>query len=212
MAPSPSWSEQYRARKAVEGRFGRIHDLPIVRRLTALLLSEAPAAGTLLEVGAGGRALCALLARERPGLAYVSADPDPAGAHDHRSLEEVPGTYDVVAAFEVVEHVERDALDGFLAALAARVKPGGCLVLSTPNVYYPPDVLRDASHVTPLCYDELGGYVERAGLGVTRLVRVYHDALLRKLLRRYVFGWLFRLLGLDFARQVAVVARRPHGA
>lgn len=209
MAEGASWSEQYRARKQIERRFGRIHALPVVKRLTSLLLEAAPAQGSLLEVGAGERALQGVLSRARPALTYASVDPDPAGGHDHRRLEEVPGAFEVVVAFEVVEHVERAALDGFLARLAGLLKPGGRLLLSTPNVYYPPDVLRDSTHVTPLCYDELGGYVERAGLRVTRLVRVYNDPFLRKLARRYLFGWLFRLLGLDYARQIALVAERP---
>jgi hypothetical protein len=82
-------------------------------------------------------------------------------------------------------------------------------VLSTPNTFYPPAYLRDATHVTPLCYDELAGLVACSGLHVERVVRVYHDPLLRALLRRLLFGWLFRLIGIDFARQIVLVARRP---
>ena len=47
-----------------------------------------------------------------------------------------------------------------------------------------------------------------AGLRVERMVRIYHDPLHRKLLRRYAFGWLFRLIGIDFSRQIVLVARR----
>jgi hypothetical protein len=29
------------------------------------------------------------------------------------------------------------------------------------------------------------------------------------LLRRYAFGWLFRLIGIDFSRQIVLVAEKP---
>jgi hypothetical protein len=78
------------------------------------------------------------------------------------------------------------------------------LVLSTPNVFHPPAYLRDVTHRTPLCYDELAGLVTGAGLEIEHVYRIYNDPLPRMLLRRYAFGWLFRLLGIDFARQIAV--------
>jgi hypothetical protein len=46
-------------------------------------------------------------------------------------------------------------------------------------------------------------------LDVLRVVRIYHDPVHRKMLRRYLFGWLFRLIGIDFARQIGLVAERP---
>jgi hypothetical protein len=82
-------------------------------------------------------------------------------------------------------------------------------VLSTPNTYYPPAYLRDATHRTPLCYDELAGLLAAAGWDVQRVVRIYHDPVWRNIARRYLFGWLFRLIGIDFARQIVVVARNP---
>ncbi|HVX62297.1 MAG TPA: hypothetical protein VHC19_16895, partial [Pirellulales bacterium] len=79
----------------------------------------------------------------------------------------------------------------------------------TPNTYYPPAYLRDVTHRTPLCYDELAALVASAGGRVVRINRVYHDPIHRKLMRRYLFGWLFRMIGIDFARQIVLIAEKP---
>ncbi len=52
---------------------------------------------------------------------------------DYRAtgVEDLEGTFDLVTAMEVVEHVADPK--SFLADLAARLSPGGLLILSTPN-------------------------------------------------------------------------------
>jgi len=45
-------------------------------------------------------------------------------------LPDLGGPFDLVAAFDVIEHVDDDA--GAVAALAARLKPGGFLVTTVP--------------------------------------------------------------------------------
>ena len=141
----------------------------------------------------------------------ASMDIDACGEHDYSSMEGIDRRFDLVYAFEVAEHIDRQQLAPWVESLARLVKPGGRLVLSTPNTFYPPAYLRDITHLTPLCYDEFGAVIESTGLRVERIDRVYHDPLHRMLLRRYAFGWLFRLLGLDYARQIVVSARRPMG-
>jgi 2-polyprenyl-6-hydroxyphenyl methylase/3-demethylubiquinone-9 3-methyltransferase len=49
----------------------------------------------------------------------------------HAAVEELEGQFDLVTSMEVVEHVADP--QAFLAALAARLAPGGLMVLSTPN-------------------------------------------------------------------------------
>lgn len=208
MCKQNSWSEQYNFRRQVAARFGRVFDLPLARRVRDVLVEVVRDDDEVLEVGAGDRRMRELLAKKRQRATYRSMDIDPRGAHDYRTLDEIDRTFDCVFAFEVAEHIEAEALSGWLAQLKNLLKPAGHLVLSTPNTFYPPAYLRDASHRTPLCYDELGGLLEAAGLRVTRIVRIYNDPVWRMIARRFLFGWLFRLIGIDFARQIVVVAQK----
>ena len=61
------------------------------------------------------------------GLPVVHAD-----ALEHlRGLE--PGSLDAISAFHVVEHLDLDTLLGLLAAARDALRPGGLLILETPN-------------------------------------------------------------------------------
>ena len=209
MCKDNSWSEQYKLRREAAQRFGRIFALPIEKRVRDVLLQCVDDRARVLEVGAGDRRVGELLRGNREGVDYRSMDIDPRGEHDYRSLDEIDRAFDCVFAFEVVEHIAAEEIPGWLARLAELLAPGGRLVLSTPNTYYPPAYLRDVTHRTPLCYDELAALAAAAGLEVQRIARVYHDPVHRTLLRRYLFGWLFEMIGIDFARQIILVARKP---
>ena len=111
----------------------------LIRRL----LRDADGVKRVLEIGAGGGAMGARLARR---FEYVGVEPD-AGSFDtaRARLAEVgkgtivPGevsaldpsaTFDVVCAFEVLEHIEDDA--AALAEWRERLRPGGRILLSVP--------------------------------------------------------------------------------
>jgi SAM-dependent methyltransferase len=202
-----AWSTLYRHRREVAARFGRVFQLPLAKRVREVLVRQVPAGAKVLEVGAGDRGMREHLLNVK-GVSYESMDIDPAGGPDYQNLDQIECLFDVICSLEVIEHLTLDEIEPWLARLRTLLKPGGRLVLSTPNTYYPPAYLRDATHRTPLCYDELGGLVEMSGLHVERIVRIYNDPLWRYVARRWVFGWLFRLLGIDFARQIVLVARR----
>ena len=71
--------------------------------------------------------------------------------------------YDVVVALDVVEHMPVEQGSELLAAMCARLRPDGLLVIGTPSIYSYPyqGALSRASHVK--CYDkrELVELVER---------------------------------------------------
>lgn len=98
--------------------------------------------GSVLEVGCGQGAMGARLAQR---LQYTGVEPDPSsaavarermegvsGAEVRQEMLEEPGRadYDVVCAFEVLEHLEDD--QAALELWRSYVRPGGRLVLSVP--------------------------------------------------------------------------------
>ncbi len=98
-----------------------------------------------LDVGCGAGLLCEPLARLGAMVTGVDAAAEniaAAKAHaaqsglaiDYRAGElaaQTPARFDLVCSMEVIEHVVDPA--AFVAELAARLKPGGLMILSTPN-------------------------------------------------------------------------------
>ena len=106
---------------------------------------RTPLAGkTALDVGCGAGLLAEPLARLGATVTGIDAAPElieAAQAHaaamglavDYRAaaVETLDGQFDLVTALEVIEHVADPA--AFVRSLAARLAPGGLLILSTPN-------------------------------------------------------------------------------
>jgi len=108
--------------------------------------SIKPLAGQCaLDVGCGAGLLCEPLARMGAAVTGVDAAPEniaAAATHagqsglkiDYRAGELSAlklGQFDLVTSMEVIEHVTDPA--AFVAELAARLKPDGLMILSTPN-------------------------------------------------------------------------------
>jgi len=104
-----------------------------------------PLAGkTALDVGCGAGLLAEPLARLGAKVTAIDVSPEViAVARDHAAgqrlaidyrhaaVEDLDSRFDLVTAMEVIEHVADPR--AFLICLAARLAPGGLMILSTPN-------------------------------------------------------------------------------
>jgi len=124
----------WRVRAHVVGRFISCPMLPVVERLTG---------GSLLDLGGGHGALAVLALAAGAVERAVVLEPDlrkPLAAAGLRRTEprlrsvagyvdSIDGTFDAVAILDVLYRLPNAAWDGLLAAVLARLAPGGTLLL-----------------------------------------------------------------------------------
>jgi SAM-dependent methyltransferase len=163
--------------------------LPDVRRLV-----RAGAEGALagvVDVGSGRGEWLALLREAQVPASGVDANPAFVEAGRKRGLDMVqgdavahleamaPGSVDMVTAFHLIEHLDVDTLLALLAAAWRVLRPGGCVLLETPN----PSNLRmaacdfynDPTHRSPMPPDLTEFLVSASGFAEVE-VRPLHPA------------------------------------
>jgi SAM-dependent methyltransferase len=198
------WCGLYEKRREVNARYGSVFRLPTVRRAARLAESYLAPGIRILEVGPGTNPRGKRLAARVADATAVGVDPD---GGDFRSLDEVEGTFGLALLLEVIEHLSLAESIDLLRGIHDRLEPGGALIVSTPNVFCPGRFLRDATHVTPFAYDELGGVLLLAGFEVESLFRVVPGHLFRRI-GKTLISPLGRALGIDHAPSIAAVALR----
>ncbi|GAB3372155.1 class I SAM-dependent methyltransferase [Amycolatopsis echigonensis] len=170
------------------------------RRHEAAYLALLPhcADATVLEAGCGegyGAGLIAQHARRVLALDYdvpttehvARRYPDVAVAR--ANLAYLPlrdGTVDVVANFQVIEHLWDQ--DGFLAECFRVLRPGGKLLVTTPNrLTFTPDsdTPLNPFHTRELSPSEMDGLLRAAGFTVAALNGLHHAESLRTTESRY---------------------------
>jgi SAM-dependent methyltransferase len=203
------WNEQARNRHRVAGQIGRIWDVPIVKRRMDRLVANIDHDTHVLEVGAGDRNYGKELQKKIPGLYYKSLDIDKNTKQDYYSLSEVDEEFDFVFMFEVIEHMELLYALKFLQELRSKIRSGGKILLSTPNLYHPHQYFGDSTHITFLTFEDLGGLMMTAGFKSIRAFRIYNDAFLRRIFRIYVGIYIHKYFDLDFARAILVEGENP---
>lgn len=94
------------------------------------------------------------------------------------------GTADLTVSFQVIEHLHD--IPGYLASLRRVTRPGGTIVIATPNrLTFTPDSDTPVNpfHTVEFSAEELRVLLVAAGLDVAELVGVHHGVLLRTIER-----------------------------
>lgn len=167
-------------------------DASLHEAIEAAVQRAAQPGASVLDYGAGAGALSQRLADLGYGVLAVDLDAESYEAavpfhrldfNDHQAVREFisheAGKHDVVLGIEVIEHVENPWQ--YIRDLAALTRPGGHVVVSTPNVtswisrvnflrygrlYQFMDYDRAYGHINPVAQDELFLIFAALGLNV----------------------------------------------
>lgn len=203
------WTLINRAKNLVEDQIDQpILKIPIIADYRAPLAKFLRPGMTILDIGANNRSLESYLQQTGvAGFGYKSMDIDRSHNHDFYSLDDITDQFDAIGCFEVVEHMPPAlALEIFKRAYHL-LKPGGQMFVSTPNVYHPMSFWSDSSHITPFRIRHLAGWLASAGFTRFDGYRVCRMDW-KKRWRSWRYRGLLRLLNIDFAPGILVVAQK----
>jgi SAM-dependent methyltransferase len=145
----------------------------VVREVRARV--PLPAAGRMLDLGCGNGAMLRAFGGEFPGWTLAGNDL----SEQHRAAVEsipgverfhagtpadVPGAFDVITLAHVLEHVPNPAQ--YLRAAAAKLTPGGLLLIEVPSHRHNPFDLTVTDHCSHFTLETLRAVARSAGLEV----------------------------------------------
>jgi SAM-dependent methyltransferase len=188
-------------------------DNPIHQRLfKAYVVAKDYIRGQVLEVGCGeGRGIDTLLPLAESFTAVDKIEPVIAGLQQRfptgkfmaMNIPPLSGladnTYDSIVSFQVIEHIQNDAL--FLKEIHRVLKPGGAALLTTPNRSM--SLSRNPWHIREYLPQELANLakkffpqVEMKGITGNKKVMEYHEENRRsvnRIMRFDIFNLQYRL-------------------
>ncbi|HEU4725262.1 MAG TPA: methyltransferase domain-containing protein [Candidatus Eisenbacteria bacterium] len=170
-------------------------------------------ASSLLDVGAGD--LRIMRKFQAAGFAgdYHTQDIGGEGSYTYGDLSQVTRRYEAILCLDVVEHLTLVEGLTLVDRMVELLEPGGALVLQTANAYYIPNALAwDMTHLHVYNLPDLHAYLVCDGLDVAGYRVVLGDRS-PGVVRRVKIGIAAyvkqKILGCDFANNIALVARRP---
>jgi len=202
------WSLLFEKRYEIHKRYPQIWDVPLWRKRFGLVSSHMKKAAKILDVGADKREWESRFKAHDPDCSYSSMDINRSQNHDFYDLEAITGEYDLILLLEVIEHIPLEKGEHMLRTLYQRLAPGGVIVLTTPNIWRPSQYLRDATHVQPYAYDELGGLLTYCQFDLIGIWRLWNSHVLDRFTRLTVGKYLHRYVGVDFAKTLMAVAKK----
>ena len=202
------WSEQLRWREAVHQQYPEIWDLKVVRKRLPFILRHLKDGEAVLEIGAFDRSLEGRLKKYYPRILYRSLDIDPSYPHDYASFEEVKEHFDLALLFEVIEHLNLTDGREMVKKIYDVLKPGGKVILTTPNIFAPGQYWKDATHLTPYHYEELGGLFLSQHFEIVEIRRLFNEPVIPFFMKTFLLSFVFRFLGIDFAKSILLLGKK----
>jgi len=202
-----SWSALYNSRKKIRTRFPSIWKVPIIKKINQILIKEIKEGYKILDVGSCNRNLKQKLEERYSNITYKSMDVDTKNNHDYNNMHDIQEQFDVITMFECIEHLTLEEGADTLKEIERVLKPGGILLISTPNTYHP-NRYWECTHKVPFRYDELGGFLEMAGLKTEKIYRIYNDVFFARMFRIYITSFIHKYLNVDFVRSILIIARK----
>jgi hypothetical protein len=202
------WTELINCRGKIHQRYSRIWALKLIKRPSWLLKRLLRPGMRILDVGASDKRLQKRIKDLYPDIRYKSMDIDRTVAHDYYSLADIKEEFDLIILFEVIEHLNLEQGVEMLSRLQELLVKGGKLIVSTPNVFNPGRYWIDATHKTAYSYEELGGVVLSQGFEVLGIYRTFHASFLKYIFRLTLFYPLHRILNVDFAKSIVILAKK----
>ena len=203
-----NWGEQIQWREKVHQQYPDIWDMGIVKKRLPFILKYLKDGESVLEIGAHDRKLGDRIKKHFPHVLYKSLDIDPSYSHDYTSIDEVKEEFNMVLFFELIEHLDRGAGREMVARIFEILKPGGRVILTTPNIYTPGQYWKDVSHLTPYHHEELGGLFLSQQFESIDLFRYFNAPFLQYVMKVYLFSPVFRFLGIDFTKSILLMAKK----
>lgn len=169
-------------------------------------------APSLLDVGAGDLRVMRKLQAAGYRGEYHTQDIGDGGPWTYSDLSEVRRPYGAILCLDVLEHLPLADGVALLKRMVALLSPGGALVIQTPNAAYLPEPRSwDMTHVHTYAVHDLWAWCTCEGLepqGYRVVLGPEREGLVAAT-RSAIQRWAkLKLLGCDFANNVAVIARR----
>jgi len=153
---------------------------------------------SVLDVGAGDLRIMGKLKRAGYAGDYHTQDVGTEGAYTYRDLDEIRRSYGAILCLDVIEHLAlREGLT-LIRKMISLLQGGGVLVLQTPNASYIPDPRSltceglDTTAYRVVLRDPNPGPIVSTRMAITAYVKR-------------------RVLGCDYANNIAVIARKALG-
>jgi 2-polyprenyl-3-methyl-5-hydroxy-6-metoxy-1,4-benzoquinol methylase len=202
------WNKIIYYREQIHKRFPKMWGLKLIKRPSWLLKKHLRPGMRILDVGASDKRMQKRVKNVCRDIPYKSMDAGRIISHDYHLLDEIDEQFDLIILFEVIEHLELEQGVELLSRLHKLLVNGGQLIISTPNIFNPGRFWIDATHKTAYSYEELGGIVLSQGFEVLGIYRCFNASVVKYLLRLTIFYPLHRILNVDFAKSVVVLANK----